>query len=500
MKIIVCALLSVLWMPMGCFAEDSDSDDQDAAKQVEEKKEEKPEKENRALKLGKGGNPEFDISGSAAFHVGNASPDITYYDGSDAPKQIKTDQKSTAETAKDTSCARMCAGEAEVNFSAKGTLTNGWFYGAFLSLDAMKGDTGIDKAYISFERDNFGTINAGNVRGPESTFMCGGQQLMGGIYGADGAYPFDLEYATGVISPVYLLGFSNKATKMVYYTPTISGFQAGISVTPDTKHIGHAAKDGGTGDSSLGNDPGLFVKGDKDSERPSGRNGYAIGLKHTHDFMNGWSTQFGAAFLTEDSKPTETNCYVGDVVDKKDAVGTEGEEGYEPAIEASTPVPRRIKLRNAKAFYISGTVAYNNWAFGAGFLHNGKSRLPKDSEFMSSDNKAVIPGGFLVAKDGNAGYAWNVGTRYIWKQWTFTGVYNRTHRKVTAGQNASGNIYTLSVEYLVCPGLKFFGELDQISTKSCDYACSVYNLVRAKKNAIKKQTATFIAVGAKISF
>jgi hypothetical protein len=331
--------------------------------------------------------------------------------------------------------------------------------------------------------------------------MCGGQQLMGGIYGADGAYPADLDYATGVIGPVYLVGYSSKATKIVYYTPKINGFQAGFSVAPDTKHVGHAAKDKETGDSSAGNDAGLFVKGDKDSERPSGRNHFAFGLKHAHDFENGWSTQFGAAFLMEDSKPVETNCYVGDVIDKKDAVGTEGQDGYEPAVEASTPVSRRLKLRNSKAFYLSGTVSYKNWSFGAGYLNNGKSRLPKDSEFTADDNKAVIPGGFLVAKDGNAGHAWNVGAKCaVNDQWSITGVYNRTHRKVTAGQSASANIYTLSVEYVVCPGLKLFGELDQVSTKSCDYACAVYNLVRTKKNAIKKQSATFIAVGAKVSF
>ncbi|MDR2598135.1 MAG: porin, partial [Holosporales bacterium] len=265
MRMVVYALLGVLLTSVKCFASNSagNQDLNDPVPVVEKKEKEKG---RTVLKPAEDGNPEFDISGSAAFHFGMASPNITYYDGNNAPGQIKTNQKSSEETSKDTSCARMCAGEAEVNFSAKGSLTNGWFYGAFLSMDAMKGDTGIDKAYISFERDNFGTIHAGNVRGPESNFMCGGQQLIGGIYGADGAYPFDLDYATGVINPVYILGFSNKATKMVYYTPTISGFQAGFSVTPDTKHVGHEAKNKGTGDSSLGNDSGLFVKGDKDSE------------------------------------------------------------------------------------------------------------------------------------------------------------------------------------------------------------------------------------------
>ncbi|MDR1476397.1 MAG: porin [Holosporales bacterium] len=471
------------------------NEDQDIDEQVE-----KSGAETNPLKPEKDGKPEFDIFGSAAVHFGHTSPDMTYYDGKNAPKQIKTNQKSGDESSKDSSKPMMCAGEAEVNFSAKGTLSNGWRYGAFLSLDAMKNDTGIDKAYISFERDNFGTIHAGNVRGPESNFMCGGQQLVGALFGADGAYPSDLDYATGVINPVYVLGFSNKATKIAYYTPIINGFQAGVSMTPDTKHVGHDAKDSGSGDSGLGNNPGLFIKGDKDKERPSGRNNFSIGLRHTHDFLNGWSTAFGTAFLMEDSKPIETNCYIGDVIDKKDAIGTEGQPGYEAAIEASAPVPRRLRLRNAKAFYVSGTVSYKGWSVGAGYINNGKSRLPKTEEFTTPDGKSVIPGGFLVAKDGNAGQVWNLGASYTTGRWTFAGVYNRMSRKVTEGQRTAGNIYTFAVEYLACPGLKFFGEIDQISTHSCDYACAVYNLVHEKKNAIKKQSATFIAVGAKVSF
>lgn len=486
-----CPLLG----PLSCFASEGGGGHDFDEPVVSTKDDTRP-----VVKPERGGRPEFDIFGSAAFHLGVASPEITYYNGNNAPNQIKTNQKSSNETATDTSSTRMVAGEAEVNFSAKGTLVNGWIYGAILSLDAMKGDTGVDKAHLSFEKDNVGTIHVGNVRGPDSTFMCGGQQLIGGIFGADGAFPFDVNYATGVISPVYILGFSNKATKIVYYTPTIKGFQIGLSMASDTKHVGHMPRNKSTGDSVIGNDPGLFIKGDKDSERPSGRNNFAIGLHHTHDFLNGWSTQFGTAFLMEDSKPTETNCYVGDVVAKKDAVGTEGQTGYEPAVEASTPIPLRLKLRNAKAFYLSGTVSYKNWSFGAGYLNNGKSRLPKDSEFTTKDGKSVIPGGFLVAKDGNAGHAWNLGVKYTMDRWTFTGIYNRTHRKVTAGQNTSGGIYTLSVEYLVCPGLKFFGEMDLISTRSCDYACAVYNLVHENKSAIRKQKATFIAVGAKVSF
>lgn len=428
--------------------------------------------------------PVFDISGYATVSTDFNSPSVTYYDGSNKPAQITTSQAfDKNKSAKDSSLTRIACGEAEIAFSAKGQLQNGWRYGAKLAMDAMKNDTGIDKMYLIFERDNFGTIHAGNVKGPEATLLCSGQQLIGGTTGVDGVLTSDIDVATGVIMPLYVVGYTGKSSKIVWYSPRLGGFQAAFAITPDTKHVGHDAKDRSSGDSSNGNDAGIFSKGSSDKQRPSGRNNIALALNHSHDFENNWKTKFTVAYVTEDTKSVNTNCYVGEVTsDSKSA-------------------SRELKLKNASSWHATAMVSYKNFSIACGYLNSGKSRLPKVSEYTDSVTKGVVlPGGFMSAKDGNSGQAWNVGARYEYKDWIFSGVYHNTSRKVTAGQKTRGHMLTFAVDYLVCPGLKLFAEVDYINTKSCDYACALYNLVHNEKNAIKKQHAEVLAIGAKVSF
>lgn len=478
-SLLLCCALSISTV---CYAGE-------CGKSKEKSKSEAPKGQSGiVLRSEQEGMPELSISGVATVSLNHTSGDVEYYDGKNQPDQIKSDQKSTAESSKDSSKIRLVGGCTDIAFAAKGTLPNDWIYGAVIALDAERGNTGVDKMYIYTERDNVGTFQAGNVRGADALFIYDGQRLMGGLCGADGSYPYDLDYATGVISPCYVIGFSNKATKVSYFTPTVRGFQAGVSVTPDTKHIGTTAKDSGSGDTAQGNDAGLFVKGDQDKERPSGRNSIAFGLGHTWDFNNGWKSAFGAVYVMEDSRPVETNCYVGDVIAEK------------AAVPGSAPEVRKIKIRNARAFHLSGTVTYKDWSIAAGYINNGKSRLPVDEAYTADGGASVIPGGFLVAKGGDAGSAWNIGTKYVFGQWTFASVFHRTARNVTSDQSAKGVIVSFSAEYQVCPGFKVFGEVDNIVTHTCDYACAVYNLVHEKKEAIKKQRAFFVAVGAKVTF
>ncbi|MDR3030873.1 MAG: porin [Holosporales bacterium] len=453
--------------------------------------------------------PEFNISGSATVSMDFANPDLTYYDGKNQPSQIKTDQKSTKEKRKDTTLAR-CVANGELVFSAKGKLNNGWIYGANLSLDAVKNDTGISNMYVLFERDNFGTIHAGNVTGPDGRLLCGGQELIGGQGGVDGVLPDDIDYATGVVSPVHVIGYANKATKVAYYTPKIYGFQVGLGITPDTKQVGHKAKSCYSEDSSIGNDAGLFKEGDHMNDlaprhrvKPAGRNNIALGLTHGHDFQNGWGTQIAAIYVMENTQSLDADqSYVGDVVDesgpKPEGTWVNPDPKYIPASKGVRV--KKIKLRNARAWHATAMVSYKDFSVGVGYLNNGRSRLPAASAYINDENKMVLPGGFLSSKEGTAGQAWNVGMKYNYKEWTFSGVYHNTSRRIDVGQKAKGNMFTLATDYLVCPGLKLFVELDYVITRAADYSCATYNLVRTGKNAVKKQKTGLFVIGAKVCF
>jgi predicted porin len=423
------------------------------------------------------GKPELEISGSAAVHGVISNPEVTYSSG----KARKADT--------DTTTPRIAGGEAGVAFKVFGKLRNGVRYGAVIDFDAMKGDTGVDKMYLSLEKDNVATAHFGNVKGPEATMLCGGQQLIGATCGVDGTIGRDMDYATGVTSPVYVTGYSSKATKIVVYSPVIYGFQLGVSYTPDTKHVGHDDKNRHTGDTSTGNDKALFIKGKGDNERPSGKNHVAIGLSHKHEFNNGFGTKIAVIYLRETVRRVKTNHGVA--------------EGEGDARKV-TPTIAEVPLRNTSAYHITGTVSYKDIEVGGGYLNNGKSRLPtKDADYANTNI-----GGFLATKESNAGHAWNIGARYTMGDWKFAVVYHQTRRRVAIGQKTRGQMITFSAEYKVCDGLLLFAEIDHVMTHSCDKACELRDKAatgdpepqEADKVAIKKQNCSLVALGAKVSF
>ena len=295
-----------------------------------------------------------------------------------------------------------------------------------------------------------------------------------------------------------MIGCSGKSTKFVYYSPKIYGFQAGFAVTPDTKHRGREAKDWQPAtDHAPGNDGGLYVHKKGDS-KPSGRNNMVFGLTHNHEINSDWSTQVAALYLIENTQPVNISDYFSGTI----ANPPKGSGGS-------------IKLRNARAWQLTGTVTYRDWSLGSGYLNNGKSRLPVDATYVSTTTP-VTPGGFLANKGGNAGQAWNAGLQYMYEKWAFAGVYTNTSRKVTnsytnaaggtnGAEKSTGNIYSFTTDYTVCSGLKVFAEVDLVSTKASNYACAITNLAKyttspTSLDAIKKQNSAVFVLGVNITF
>ncbi len=475
-------LLSTLGLitATNCFAEPTSFSDEANVKKTAN------EKGKKAAEM-----PNVIISGTILLCADYTAPDVVYYDGENAMTQVKDVsliQKTATERAnKDTSMMRFGAGDtADLVFTVIGKTENNWVYGAKVDLLVMRGETGADKMYGFFERNNIGTLNFGNLRGPECSMLCGGQELIGGASGLNEILPENLDLATGVVGPVNVIGYSSRATKAIYYSPVIHGFQAGVSITPDTKHQGRNSKDWHTGNSGNGNDSGLFNA--TPTEAPSGRNNMVFALSHSAKLNDDWSTKFTGLYLMENTQPINVNTCIN-----KDIAAN----GATPAGTALSKIP----LRNASAYQMTGTISYRNWSLGCGYLNNGKSRLPKLSAYTNSDRQMIIPGGFITTKDGDAGQAWNVGLKCkLNEKWTVAGVYHNTSRKITATEKARGDIFTVTCDYLICSGLKVFLEIDQAITRSSDTACQLHNLFQTKKIAIRKQNSTLISVGAVINF
>ncbi|MDR2459088.1 MAG: porin [Holosporales bacterium] len=448
----------------------------------------KPANEKTAVEQKTVGKPNIKFYGGAEGFVSFVSPKYTYskkdMDDTNVGAIAANDIEKVTKTDKDTSTPRAVGGEAAIGVKVNGTASHGIEYGAVIELDAMKGDTGVDKMYVLVGRKNAGVLQIGNVKGPEAVFLCGGQQLIGGTLGVDGTVPSDVDAATGVISPLHVVGYTNKATKIVYYSPRVWGLQAGVAFTPSTSHVGHDKRDRSSGTSKLGNDEGLYAP-KKDAQRPSGRTSLSFGLNHKHEWTKKIRTEFAAVYLCENTRKITLKYADAD---------------------------HSITLRKAKAYHVTVTVFYGDLGIGFGYLNNGKSRLPKNySEFNTTTVNGAQHGngGFIAEEGANAGSAWNIGVQYKYNDWTFAAVFHKSQRKVNASQKTKGNMLTLTADYKVCEGLGLFAEFDYIQTKSCEKACALRNAFAndgvavagdRKAVAIEKQKCPVYAVGVKVSF
>jgi hypothetical protein len=313
----------------------------------------------------------------------------------------------------------------------------------------------------------------------------------------DGVVASDIDFVTGLFSPIYMYGYSNKATKVVYYTPKVYGFQLGIAVTPDTKHVGHDAKDRTTGKSSNGNDTGIYNQAKDESEKTSGRNHVSIGLSHEYQFNNDWIYKIAVMGVVEKTRPI--NLKLQNYKDKDSKTPENGAEPQEQTTESKITA-KEIKLKNLCSFQTTARVKYKKISIGVGYLNNGKGRMPTTAVY-EGQTEDFIPGGFITTKDGNAGQAWNIGGSYAYdEKWTFATVYHHMSRKVSKTEKVQGHAISFTADYLICAGLKLFSELNYVNAKSCDAACKMYNLTHDKQSAVKKQNSTVFVVGAKVTF
>lgn len=359
--------------------------------------------------------------------------------------------------------------DGKLAFAAEEKMECGTSFGLNVGIKAARKKVDADKMFVSLKDDRFGTVNFGTLKGPDEEILSDGQGLLGGVGGIDGNVEDNIDLATGTISPIGIVGNSGKATKLAYYTPEFAGFQLSFAFTPDTKLEGTASKSSKTGSSGNGNDEGLFVAKDG-ADKPSAKNNMVFGLSKNFAFNEDWQMKLAGAFLMEDTKDLTTK--VGD----KDVL---------------------LQLKDARSFRLSGSLSYKQVSLAAGYLNNGKSRLPKSSEYTKYGLENFE--GFLVNKDGDAGQAWNVGMKYSLGKSDIAVVYHNLTRDVTKNEKTKGDVVSLTVDYALHPGFIIFGEFNYISMTSSDFACKAFNKV-GEDAAVKSQDASVFVVGAKVNF
>jgi len=155
--------------------------------------------------------------------------------------------------------------DTEVHFTVEGKSDNGLEYGAVIELEAdisaNPGDnsdngTNADNTY-AFLQGGFGRVELGGNTGAEEALSVNTSTFASATGGVDGDFyrytvvPAGFAAITAPDLQIAASGNSGtnneSATKITYYTPRFSGFQAGVSYTPNTDATGIATPAAGAG-------------------------------------------------------------------------------------------------------------------------------------------------------------------------------------------------------------------------------------------------------------
>ncbi|MCI4662622.1 MAG: porin [Neomegalonema sp.] len=146
--------------------------------------------------------------------------------------------------------------EGEVHFKGKGTLDNGLTIEARIELEGHTTGDQIDENWMSIQ-SSFGKIMVGGNDDAAYNLAVGNQSVVPGMAA------YDSTHNLTTASEGFMTTFGDDIA-VHYYTPNISGFQAGISYTPDISN------DGGS--------DGFNDQAD------NGNQGISVGVSYSRDF------------------------------------------------------------------------------------------------------------------------------------------------------------------------------------------------------------------------
>jgi predicted porin len=351
-------------------------------------------------------------------------------------------------------------GVSNLYFTIAGTSAQGIGYMYRVTFETLSGTENIiDQNYVEIKA-KFGTFQFGNNVGPEDTMIWDAGKIIGGTGAFDGAYSNVYNMSSGVIRGNDNIGDTGNATKIVYYSPEMMGWQVGVAYTPDTKHKGDAKLNtmNGSGDRLPGN-RGLW---DFKRAQPYDLRSFAIGLTYKKE-IGQWSVTLSGAGITAKS--------------------------YFFSSQSPVVTGGRVPLQNTKAYQLGAVLGYGDWRFGLGFLDNGKSRLPKSPGF-TFNNTATSNVSMGSMNSGNAGKAWNVGAGYTMGAYQLAASYQRTNRSTGDYQKAHSDFYSATVDVTPVQGLKVYTEVDYIRSRT-----NSTQMAREQSMASLASAPTFSAIG-----
>lgn len=340
-----------------------------------------------------------------------------------------------------------------------GTSSNGMGYGGVgvLNFDRAKtAENRVDELYIYANHDCMGNLKIGDTEGVVNTMMYTGTDVLGGLGGTSGDLDKFINVTRSVDMRPTIAPTANKATKIVWVSPEMKGFQIGIDFTPSTKLYGRQNR-GVTTNSSGVKNISQYV--------PYTQNLLAGGLSYNKAFSN---FNLGLYLVGHTSRKSTT--------------------------DETTVAPTERKYKEMNGYQIGALVDYQNWQFAASYFDNQKS-LIRSSDTVTSKHShthgfdAAV--GYDFAKNANVA----VG-------------YTQTRRKVTGG-HAKADVAMLTVDYVVAPGWVAFAEVDHFSLKApnatvtdnnTNLSTYGYDIFSDRSTSNTNNHGTAVMLGTKIRF
>lgn len=319
-----------------------------------------------------------------------------------------------------------------LQFDLSGKTDPGMNYGFTVVLNTDTNQTSYDKTikenYIWAE-GSWGRIQLGNALGVEGDMVFGGASVLGGTGGYDGNFNRVVNFVTGTVHDVTLVGDTSRATKITYQTPRYYGLQAGISFTPQQDHLGEAKINTGS-----------HYKKEKDAYD---KRSIAAGLNFLNKWDSGFELGLSATAIFAKTQPEYTGA-TWTIYD-------------EPDVQESTGSGNR---KNTKAYALGTIMRYAGFELGFQFGDNGKSHQLKD---LAKETDIKQKGSWFM--DAGVAYNWGATKFSMGYYYGKGGEYKNDDKK---GKNRT-NIMTASIDHKLAPGLGVYFEYAHYDMKNTHY-------------------------------
>jgi predicted porin len=329
-----------------------------------------------------------------------------------------------------------------------------------------QGNAILKTSFIFLESDKIGIIKLGYANTAADSFCIGGDKFLVG-YGGAGSGNLGIFYnkSAGSLVDTGFFADDYRAAKVVWLSPIISGFSAGLSFTPDSRDVS------------------LFRT----------RHGDHRNLNEKADF-SGMSLSYSKNVVTGGIAYE-----FGDPDDFSMKISVAAWRG-----KGKSSADDNMEIHNVGAYNIGATICHKDFKASWGYTDNGRSLLSKkystqsSAAFSQSMGYQLADPSVSLRFGANAGKIHSLGMAYSFDDFEVSIGYFRSVVKFSSDEKSTANVVSLAAEYKFNENLRLYAEYDNMTTDACDRA-RIYGKACQMSTTGKNRAHVFM-IGSKINF